>query len=103
MKEKEMKESECCGSCCWLMGEDSYGYGTCPFRFAVLKRCDEECSVPEKYVSRRMMRHYLAVLLQANRYRRDGHVPAWHRMPQPTELGKAIDFAYLYIKTMSGL
>jgi hypothetical protein len=42
-------------------------------------------------------RHYIAVLIQANRYRRDGHVPSIYRMPDPTELGKAIDFA---IKTL---
>jgi len=43
------------------------------------------------------------VLLQANRYRRDQHVPAIYRMPNPTELGKAIDFAGEFIKVFSNL
>ena len=40
----------------------------------------------------------MAVLLQANRYRRDDHVPSIYRMPNPKELGRAIDFAYEYMK-----
>ena len=43
-------------------------------------------------------RHYIAVLIQANRYRRDRHVPSIYRMPDHTELGKAIDFAVETIK-----
>jgi len=43
------------------------------------------------------------LLLQANRYRRDPNVPAIHRMPRPTELGKAIDFAVKYMKIFSEL
>lgn len=43
-------------------------------------------------------RHYIAVLIQANRYRRDRHVPSIYRMPDPTELGNAIDFAVETLK-----
>lgn len=41
----------------------------------------------------------MAVLIQANRYRRDPHVPGIYKMPRPVELGRAIDFAVKYIKT----
>lgn len=51
----------------------------------------------------REMRHHMAVLLQANRYRRDDSVPAIYRMPDPKELGRAIDFAYRFIKVFSEL
>ena len=51
-----------------------------------------------KEISRKEMRHHMAVLLQANRYRRDDNVPAIYRMPDPKELGRAIDFAYKYMK-----
>ena len=47
------------------------------------------------------MRHHVAVLIQANRYRRDQHVPSIYKMPNPKELGKAIDFAVDYIKTFN--
>ena len=43
-------------------------------------------------------RHYIAVLIQANRYRRDQHVPSIYKMPDPTELGRAIDYAIKELK-----
>lgn len=43
-------------------------------------------------------RHYLAVLLQHNRWRRDNHIPNARKMVNPTELGKAIDYAIKDIK-----
>lgn len=100
MKEKEGKF---CGECCWFYGEDTYGYGNCPFRFADVHECGQQCDTPNKYVSKTQMRHYQAVLLQANRYRRDDNVPAIYKMPDPKELGKAIDFAFEYIKVFSNL
>lgn len=38
-------------------------------------------------------RHLLAVLKQLQRWRRDNHVPNHYRMPEPKEIGVAIDFA----------
>ncbi len=64
--------------------------------------CSDLCTTDE-YVSREEMRHHMAVLLQANRYRRDDNVPAIYKMPNPTELGKAIDFAIKYMKVFSKL
>lgn len=96
-------EEKCCGLCAWFFGEDTYGYGYCPFKFGDVRKCEQPCEADEHYVSKKQMRHYLAVLLQANRYRRDNHVPSCYKMPRPTELGKAIDFAYKYIKTFSNL
>lgn len=43
-------------------------------------------------------RHNLAVLLHHNRWRRDDHIPNTRKMVNPTELGKAIDYAIKYIK-----
>ena len=92
-----------CGLCAWFYGEDTYGYGCCPFKFADVRKCDQPCEAGEHFVSKKQMRHHQAVLLQANRYRRDQHVPAIYRMPNPTELGKAIDFAGEFIKVFSNL
>ncbi len=100
---KEKKREKFCGECCWFYAEDTYGYGCCPFRFAEVHQCEQKCEVTEKYVSKKAMRHYRAVLLQANRYHRDQHVPRIYRMPDPKELGRAIDFASDYIKVFSNL
>ena len=97
----KQKEDKYCGECCWLYGEDTYGYGTCPFRFAELQRCSDKCPIAEYYVSKKDMRHYMAVLLQFNRYRRDNE--RIYRCPNPTEIGEAIDFAVRYIKVFSEL
>lgn len=97
------KEDKFCGECCWFYGEDTDGYGLCPFRLAELQRCSDKCQIIEKYVSKEDMRHYQAVLLQANRYRRDDNVSSIYRMPDPKELGMAIDFAYQFIKIFSEL
>ena len=97
------KDEKFCGKCCWFFGEDTYGFGNCPFKFADVRKCDEHCEAGEHFVSKKQMRHYQAVLLQANRYRRDDNVPAIYKMPNPKELGEAIDFAVKYIKIFSNL
>ena len=100
MKEKEEKY---CGGCCWFCHEDTDGWGQCLMQdICDSMNCSDLCTTNE-FVSREQMRHYQAVLLQANRYRRDDHVPAIYKMPNPTELGKAIDFAVKYIKIFSNL
>ena len=99
-----MKKNEemYCGNCCWFYAEDTYGLGICPFRFGDVVHCEDKCKNNE-YVSRKEMRHHMAVLLQANRYRRDNNVPAIYRMPDPKELGRAIDFSYRYMKVFRDL
>ena len=110
---KQSKEKECCGDCCWFYAEQTDGDGICaemkdiPWPDNV--SCGDGCKISvggcdnPAYISRERMRHYIAVLLQANRYRRDHNVPAIYRMPDPTELGKAIDFACKYMKVFSRL
>lgn len=99
------KEERCCG-CCWFKHEDTEGFGICyGSKYAIgyhienegFPRCNQTAC--GKYVSNELMRHHMAVLLQANRYRRDEHVPAIYKMPDPKELGRAIDFAVLYMRT----
>ena len=95
MKEDDLK---CCGSCCWFKHEDTDGFGVCYRQYPDhIPYCgDDPC---KEYVSNQEARHHVAVLIQANRYRRDPHVPAIYRMSRPVELGRAIDFAVKYIKT----
>jgi hypothetical protein len=82
------------------MFEDTDGFGQCHYqKLPGVTHCSDLCTTDE-YVSEAQKRHYMAVLLQANRYRRDNHIPAWHKMPCHSELGKAIDFAVKYMKTL---
>ena len=97
-----MSKERYCGNCCWFYAEDTYGLGICPFRFGDAAHCGDECTTNE-FVSRKEMRHHMAVLLQANRYRSDNNVPAIYRMPDPKELGRAIDFSYRYMKVFREL
>lgn len=91
-----------CGECCWFYAEDTNGYGVCPYLFGEVCECSGECKAG-RFVSKKDMRHYRALLLQANRYRRDQSVPSIYKMPNPLELGRAIDFASEYIKVFSEL
>lgn len=98
---KEGNNTErCCGTCCWFYGEDTYGFGGCPFEFAEVKNCSDVCPRKE-YVSREQMRKHQSVLLRFNRYRRDDE--GIYRCPDPIAIGKAIDFAAQYMKIFSNL
>ncbi len=109
----EKEEEKCCGNCCWFCYEDTDGNGFCAEAkgeaWGDIVRCDHKCKYYRGgcdnpcFVSREQMRHYQAVLLQANRYRRDDNVPAIYKMPDPKELGKAIDFAIEHMKVFGNL
>lgn len=90
-----------CGECCWFYAEDTYGYGVCPFRFAEVKDCEQPCEVPMKYVSRKKMRHHMAVLLRQKRWMDDDMFI--HYAPDGDDVSEAIEFAYNYIKIFSEL
>lgn len=100
------EKEKCCGNCCWFCFETTDGDGQCvdvgkdgyPM---MMSYCGSKAC--KKFVSHEQMRHYQAVLLQANRYRRDDNVPAIYKMPDPKELGLAIDFAVKYMKTFGKL
>ncbi len=106
----KIDNKKCCGGCCWFKFEDIDGYGTCQKPHGVAKKCkasacEQRCSddACENFISEEEMRHYLAVLIQHNRWRRDDHVPNSRKMADPKEIGKAIDFAINYIKTFMKL
>ena len=106
-----MKEIEkYCGNCCWFFGECTDGDGCCAKHYwevpkdgndPMLTRCDSKAC--EDFVSDDEKRHHLAVLTQHNRWRRSDEVPAIYKMPNPTELGKAIDFVCEFVKTFEKL
>lgn len=99
------KEERFCGNCAWFKHEDTDGGGICYREEQFLEQfveCDEPCHTGA-FVSREKERHYRAVLLQHNRWRRDKHVPCIYRMPAPKEFGKALDFACETMRVFSKL
>ena len=84
-----------CGECIYYIGEDMNGYGICTKQDSVKNLSYLAC---EQFDRGKEHRHHIAVLIQANRYRRDKHVPSIYRMPNPKELGKAIDYAVEHLK-----
>jgi len=99
---KRENRENCCGACCWFLHEDTDGWGLCPHQDKPIgspMHCSDLCTTDE-FVSETTKRHYMAVLIQANRYRRDNNVPSLYRMPNPKELGKAIDFSVKYMKLL---
>lgn len=107
---KRNNDERCCGSCIWFKHEGTDGCGICyghgrhfehngKSDFDGCCRCDEKPC--KDFVSIGQMRHFRAVLLRCNRWRRDNNVPSIYRMPDPKEVGKAIDFALEYMKVFS--
>ena len=93
-------KEECCGACCWFKFEDTDGNGVCPNQDKPIGRqmhCGDTCATDE-FVSNETKRHYMAVLMQHNRWRRSDSVPNHCRMVDVSELGKAIDFALKYMR-----
>ena len=100
------KEEKCCGGCCWFYGEDTDGWGFCAKKkdrgeMLDIMNCSDMCE--DDFVSREKVRHYQAVLLQHNRWRRSDEVPNHCRMVSPTDLGRALDFVNEYMKVFSNL
>ena len=98
-----MEYQPCCGDCCWFYGEDADGYGFCPFRFAETHECGQKCEVPLKYVSKKEMRHHMAVLLQWKRYMSDRSELTLYKPVSNDDLHKAQDFSFRYMKVFSNL
>ena len=92
----KQEEEKCCGNCCWFYAEDTYGFGCCPFQFGEIVECGMSCGVEKEFVSKKEMRHHMAVLLQASRR----HIAFYGKKDALTD---AIDFAYRYMKVFSEL
>lgn len=100
---KLITSDACCGNCAYFYAECTDGDGICAQKPHEdnITLCDRPaCS---KHISRQQARHYIATLIQANRYRRDQNVPSIHKMPNPKELGEAIDFAVEFYQKYSRL
>jgi hypothetical protein len=98
MSKEVMENEKFCGTCVHFKYEDIEGWGQCVFTHCGMSHCSDLCTAEEHYATEEEKRHYLAVLRQLNRYRRDDNVPSIYRMPDPKEVGKAIDFLVEYSK-----
>ena len=83
------KMDKCCGGCNHFKYETTDGSGWCEVG-DTKTYCGfgTDCNDFEDVETIR--RHYTAVLIQANRYRRDQNVPSIYRMPNPRELGRVL-------------
>lgn len=64
-------------------------------------RCDMCCR--DSFVSRKEMRHHMAVLLQWERYMSDRSELTLYRAPSLADRNKAMKFAYKYMKVFGKL
>ena len=101
-----MEEEKCCGDCCWFCGEETDGWGICALQKGGLDsvNCTDMCQ--DDFVSRREMRHHMAVLLREKRWQvRTGDFDSGKISipPQKEDVIRAIGFAYRYMKVFSKL
>ena len=96
-------EERCCGYCAWFYEKEYDGIGFCAKPYSDYDSVTSSCNIwCHKYVSRKEMRHHLAVLKLHNRWRRCNESDIY-RQQDPKEVGKAIDLAVDYIKTFMTL
>ena len=96
------KDLEICKNCCWFYDEDSVGCGYCACKKSndvhpVIVDCSDSCD--DDYVSRKDMRHHMAVLLQYHRADEGMN----YRFPGGDALEEAVVFAYRYMKVFNKL
>lgn len=106
----KQEEEKYCGECCWFCHEDTYGWGFCntPAKLPEhVNRWFTNCEMPGGtdcgFVSRKEMRHHMAVLLQWERYMSDRSELTLYLPPSLADRNKAMKFAYKYMKVFSNL
>lgn len=96
----KQKDTKRCGCCAFLIGEDMYGYGSCPFDFGELKHC--EMAACQNHINKDKVRHSAAILAQ---YKRNVHTPAINldniRRPKDSEIDEAIDIITRYVNVIT--
>lgn len=101
MKQKE--EEYFCGECCWFHGETTDGEGLCVDTNYPMDcvYCDTDAC--KDFVSRKEMRHHMAVILQFVRWATQKTFPLKYKPVDVPEVAKAAEFAYKYMKNFSKL
>lgn len=86
-----------CGGCCWMIGEDHYGYGGCAHQFGEFVFCDDTAC--GKHLDKQKVRHSAAVLAQ---YKRCVHDDIEiKKRPRSYQIDEAIDIVARYINVIS--
>lgn len=98
----KQEEEKCCGNCCWFYGEDTYGFGVCPFQFGEIRLCEQDCGKEDEFVSKGDMRHHRAVLLQYQRWL-NSTVDVNILRPSLEDIDDSLTFAHKYMKIFSEL
>jgi len=77
-----------CGSCCYMLGEDLYGFGICPHRFAELVNCEDKAC--HRFISTDEVRRSAAMLLRSTKH--EGYTE---------EINEAISVIARYVNVMT--
>lgn len=95
-----MKPRKRCGNCCWMKYANSNEEGICVKGGSKVSCNYARCF---RYISIKQARHYIAVLMLHQRWRRSNEPCGTYRMQDPIEIGKALDFVIEYTKTFMNL
>lgn len=95
----EKCEKKHCGSCAYLVGEDIYGYGSCPLKFAELVMCSDDAC--EKHVEKDKVRKAAAILKQFKRAAHDPMMLRTKNRPKEEEIDEAIDIVARYVNVIT--
>ncbi len=93
-----MEKEKKCGGCAFLLYEDAYGYGSCPYDLGELKHCDMNAC--QNHIERDKVRHSAAVLAQ---FKRVVFVPCGENvgLPKEREVNEAIDVITRYVNVIT--
>lgn len=99
MQKKDDQFEQRCGNCFWAKFYDLDADWICAMTFEDRVNYIDQCHNQDSFFSKEQAERYLHVLTEHNKWRRDDNVPNSMPMQDPTEIGKAIDFAVDVIKT----
>ena len=93
-----MEKEQKCGGCAFLLYEDAYGYGSCPYDSGELRHCGMNAC--QNHIERDKVRHSAAVLAQ---FKRVVFVPCGENvgLPKEREVNEAIDVITRYINVIT--
>ena len=102
----KQKNTKRCGCCAFLIGEDMYGYGSCPFDFGELKHC--EMAACQNHINKDKVRQSAAILAQYKRYVHAAHGKDYNvRQPKMADfdsdksIDEAIDTITRYVNVIT--
>lgn len=88
-----------CGGCAFMLYEDTYGYGSCPFDFGELKHCDMDAC--QHHIDRDKVRHSAVILARFKRAVHNWDEKVVSIRPKESEIDEAIDIVTRYVNVIT--